>query len=283
MRITDTAWRTPSLTPELGELVDRARERERQVRLLHERDGSRQADVVRSLIVGDALDACDPPLDIQLPLEDLCERTLEVRGPLEGGVERKHLRERARLYLHLSRGTWQLDDPEDLLELWDIATRKEPLVRNVIDETRWRTADDPVPFTGARMAWLFGVQPLKPECATADPCDIGSLVESMVSFVRESDLPPELVACAVEFMMFFTHPFVDGNGHTTRLLTCDLLHKTGYSTASLLALVDCLHESKPELSQMVRGVVMHEASSEELVAFYMGRLLAAQERVLALA
>ncbi len=283
MRITDTAWKEPTLSAGLGELVDRAREGERQVRLLHERDGARQADAVRRLVVGDAANACAPPLDAQLPLEDLCERALEARGPLEGGVERKYLRERARLYLHLSCNEWQLDAPDDLLELWDVATRREPLARIYIDEPRWRTADDPVPFTGARWEWLYGVQPLRPECATADPSDIASDVESVVSFVRESGLPPELVACGVPFMMLFTHPFVDGNGHTTRLLTCDLLHKAGYSTASLLALVDCLHECRPGISRMIQGVVMHEASSEELVAFYMGRLLAAQERVLAIA
>ena len=283
MRITNTAWKAPTLTAELGELVDRARERERQVRFLLENESARQVDVVRRLIVGDAADACAPPLDTQLPLEDLCERALEARGPLERGVERKHLRERARLHLHLSRGEWRLDAPADLLVLWDVATRREPLVRNFIDEPRWRTADDIVPFTGARSAWLFGIQPLRPESSTADPCDIASLVNSIVSFVRESDLPPELVACGVEFPMLFTHPFVDGNGHTTRLLTCDLLHKAGYSVASLLALIDCLHEVRPQVSQMVKGVVMRDASSEEFVAFYMGRLLAAQERVRAFA
>ena len=280
MRITDTAWRTPSLTHELGELVDFAKKSERKIQLQLEQSAAQQEDAARSLIAGDALDACDPPLDMQLPLEELCERAIEARGPVDGGVRRNHLRERARLYLHLSRGSWQLDSPEDLLGLWDVATRREPLVRNAIDEARWRTADDPVPFTGARMAWLFGVQPLKPECATADPCDIGPLVESIVSFVHESNLPPELVACAVEFMMFFTHPFVDGNGHTSRLLTCDLLHKAGYSTASLLALIDCLHKSRPEISRMIQDIVKGKASSEEFVALYLGLLAEAQETVL---
>ena len=280
MRLTDTAWRTPALTPELGELVDRARERECELRLRLQQNDARQEYAVRSLIVGDALDVCDPPLDMQLPLEELCERAIEARGPVDGGVSRKHLRERARLYLHLSRGSWQLCAPGDLLELWDIATRREPVVRNVIDEARWRTADDPVPFTGARMAWLFGVQPLKPECATADPCDIGPLVESIVSFVRESDLPPELVAFGVEFPLLFAHPFYDGNGHTSRLLICDMLSKAGYSSASLLALLDCLQKSRPEISRMLgRLRTIETSSSEELVALFLGELIAAQKIV----
>ena len=283
MRLTDTAWRTPALTPELGELVDLAKKSEGEIRLRLQQSGARQEDAVHSLIVGDSLDACDPPLDMQLPLEELCECAIEVRGPVDGGIRRSHLRERARLYLHLSRGTWQLDSPDNLLELWDVATRREPIVRNVIDEPRWRTADDPVPFTGARMAWLLGVQPLKPEGATADPCDIESLVESIVSFVRESDLPSELVAFGVKFPLVFAHPFRDGNGHTSRLLTCDILHKAGYSSASLLALLDRLHESRPEILQMIWDVKMGKATSEEFVVLYMGRLLAAQERVLALA
>ena len=280
MRLTDTAWRTPALTPELGELVDRARERECELRPRLQQSDARQEYAVRSLIVGDALDVCDPPLDMQLPLEELCERAIEARGPVDGGVSRKHLRERARLYLHLSRGSWRLCDPDDLLELWDIATRREPVVRNAIDEARWRTADDPVPFTGARLAWLFGVQPLKPECATADPRDIGPLVESIVSFVRESDLPPELVAFGVKFPMFFTHPFYDGNGHTTRLLVCDTLSKAGYSSASLLALLDRLQKSRPEISRMLGRLRTSEiASSEEFVALHLGKLIEAQEAV----
>ena len=282
MRITDAAWRTPALTPELGELVDRARKSEHELQLRLQQNGARQEYAARSLIVGNALDACNPPLDMQLPLEELCERAVEARGPVDGGVRRSHLRERARLYLHLSRGLWQLGAPDDLLELWDIATRREPLVRNVIDEARWRTADDPAPFTGARMAWLFGAQPLKPGCATANPCDIGALVESIASFASESDLPPELVAFGASFTMFFAHPFVDGNGHTSRLLACDTLHKAGYSSATLLALLDRLHESRLEISQMIKDVVMGNASSEEFVAFYLGRLIAAQEAVMEL-
>ncbi|MBQ9043628.1 MAG: hypothetical protein IJ111_12545 [Eggerthellaceae bacterium] len=282
MRITDTAWRTPALTPELGELVDLARKSERELQLRLGQDDARRAYVVRRLIVGNAADACDPRLDMRLPLEELCEQAVEARGPLDGGTERKHLRERARLCLHLSRGLWQLGAPDDLLELWDIATRREPLVRNVIDEPRWRTADDPVPFTGGRMTWLFGVQPLRPECATADPRDIGPIVESTVSFVCDSGLPPELVAFGASFPMFFAHPFVDGNGHTSRLLACDTLHKAGYSSATLLALLDRLHESRLEISQMIKDVVMGNASSEEFVAFYLGRLTAAQEAVMEL-
>ena len=282
MRITDTAWRMPALTPELGELVDLARESEHELRIRLGQSDARRASAVRSLIVGDAVDACDPPLDMRLPLEKFCERAVEARGPLDGGVERNHLRERARLYLHLSHGSWQLGAPGDLLELWDVATRREPLVRNCIDEPRWRTADDPIPFTGGRITWLFGIRPLKPECATADPRDIGLLVESIVSFVRESDLPPELVAFGAAFPMFFAPPFVDGNGHTTRLLACDTLHKAGYSSATLLALIDRLHESRPDISQLVKGVVMGNASSEEFVAFYLGRLVAAQEAVMEL-
>lgn len=279
MRITDTAWRTPVLTPGLGELVDLARRSERELRVRLGQSDAQRACAVRRLIVGDAADACNPPLDMQLPLDGLCERAIEARGPLDGGIQRKHLRERARLHLHLTRGSWQLGTPDDLLELWDIATRREPVIRNRRKEPRWRTADDPAPFTGARMAWLFGAQPLRPECATADPRDIGPLVESVVAFVRESGLAPELVAFGVGFPMVFAHPFVDGNGHTTRLLACDTLHKAGYSSASLLALMNYLQESRPDASQLVKAVVMGSASSEEFIAFHLDRLVAAQKAV----
>ena len=91
MRITNTAWKAPTLTAELGELVDRARERERQVRFLLENESARQVDVVRRLIVGDAADACAHPLDTQLPLEDLCERALEAANDLRLLVRMPHV------------------------------------------------------------------------------------------------------------------------------------------------------------------------------------------------
>lgn len=101
----------------------------------------------------------------------------------------------------------------------DEATRREPIIREFVDEPRWRTEADGLPFTGTKFAAIFGTMPLDPGNETANPADIPLLVDEIVSFAAREDLPPELVACGMPYLVFRIHPFKDGNGHVLRMLT----------------------------------------------------------------
>ena len=115
--------------------------------------------------------------------------------------------------------------PADLLSLWDEATRLEPLVRLRISEPRWRTGEDDVPFTTTPLSRALGTDPVPLPCGkkTADPARIPALVDGLFDFLSTGDLDPVLTAVHVPHLIGRIHPFVDGNGHTGRLLMCDLL------------------------------------------------------------
>ena len=198
-------WRSPEATPELTALIHDAREGRTAYTALADLDTDHMDALLRTLVVGDAAPACEPPLDLDQPIDSLCEQALVAPGPFDQGPVRTMLRERARMHLRLSRSTFALHTSQDLLTLWDEATRSEPIIREFINEPRWRTAEDGVSFTGAKLAALFGTKDLTPGDETADPASIPQLVEEVIAFAKEqgfelSDTQLEAVAGGLEWL-----------------------------------------------------------------------------------
>jgi hypothetical protein len=215
-----------------------------------------------------------------MPTKELCETCFNATGPFDRVHDRRMLRERARIYLHLARGSFSLRDGADLLALWDEATRREPIIREFVDEPRWRTEADGVPFTGAKFAAIFGTEPLAPGNETANPADIPQLVDEIVSFAARRDLPPELIACGMPYLVFRIHPFKDGNGHVLRMLTCSLMHAAGYHEAMLLAYIDLIRERHNDMCNLSREVSLGKAQTEDHAIFHMSTMVDAQRSVL---
>ena len=251
MLLEQIGWKSPSATPELMALVDEVRSNEQSIRQDLRRKGESQQDaLIRQLIIGDAAEACNAPLRQFQNTAELCEACLQNYGPIDGARKRRFLRERARIQLHLSKNTSLLHTSADLLALWDEATAQEPPIRAFIDEPRWRRESDGLPFTQAMLAPIYGTIPLRPGLETANPADIPQLAEGIVDFARSDELPRELVALGLFYLFFRIHPFVDGNGHTTRMLVSDILHREGYSTPTLLTYFrECVQRAA-----LVRGV-----------------------------
>lgn len=214
-------------------------------------------------------------------LGDLCERALGLRGEPKEVFGRRLMRERARVLLHVLSPRDRHDPPKapaDLLRMWDEATRLEPEVRLRVDAPRWRVAEDGLPFTGMGTLWLFDEPlPLRPGGETASPDDIPALVEELLGFIGENGFEPEVAAAHAPHLLFYIHPFVDGNGHLSRMLLCDLLMLAGYGAPTLVSYVDCYHMHREELSALVRSVLLGEADPGELVALQLRFLLEAQE------
>ena len=276
-------WTSPMVTPEVASLIERIRHTENRISKEFQAIGARRTDeLTRTIIVGAARDACAPPLDLSLRLDELCEHCLEARGPLERGPARRMLRERARIHLVLANGSHGLRCRCDLLEMWDAATRREPEIRQFVGEPRWRTAADGTPFTGTKLAAIYGVTPLSPGNETADPEDIPELAEDIVRFATRDDLPPEVVALGLLYLVFRVHPFVDGNGRTARMLSSCLMHRAGYNEATLLAYVDGYRIHRGESCRLSQRVSLGSARTEDHVAFHLNIVQEAQERVCSL-
>ena len=67
--------------------------------------------------------------------------------------------------------------------------------------------------------------------------DVPGLMRNMVSWIKESDeLPSPIVAAIAHYQFATIHPYYDGNGRTSRLLTTLILHLSGYDLKGLYSL-----------------------------------------------
>lgn len=67
--------------------------------------------------------------------------------------------------------------------------------------------------------------------------DVPRLMGNLVSWIRENDgLPCPIVAGIAHYQFATIHPYYDGNGRTSRLLTTFILHLGGYDLKGLYSL-----------------------------------------------
>ena len=273
-----SGWGVAETTPETEGLLCELRTSERQLLGRLRGLGTREASAFLWCLVAKGVpEACN--WDSSATLDELCLRACALRGGLEGGPERLVMRERARVAMHAtSLPPAPLRDPADLLALWDEATFAEPVISHRIDQPRWRTREDGLPFTGMAAAWLRGPRPLEPGRQTADPEDIPALVAELIDFIATSSLAPEVAAAHVPHIVFYIHPFVDGNGHTGRMLMCDLLARAGVSAPTLVSYVGVVRARAQECSKLMPTCLLGEATAEDLVRFQLRALAEAQTR-----
>jgi Fic family protein len=67
--------------------------------------------------------------------------------------------------------------------------------------------------------------------------DVPGLMRNMISWIKENDeLPIPIVAAITHYQFATIHPYYDGNGRTSRLLTTLILHLGGYGLKGLYSL-----------------------------------------------
>lgn len=274
-------WGVVKTTPEMERLVEKLRANERELHDDWQSIAPETAEKSLWELVSKGVKEARAWRNDGQTLSHLCERALKLRGGLDEGPERKAMRERARVLLHVmapERDGLQTD--AHLMSLWNEATRLEPLVRLNIDVPRWRTTEDWLPFTGMSTAFLFDPIPLTPGAETADPNDIPALIDELLTFINTSQLAPEIIAAHSYHLLLYIHPFVDGNGHTTRMLLCDLLMRAGFGAPTLVSHNDSTQHHRGDLQMMMRSVLLGKRGASELVSFHLHTLLEAQARLI---
>ncbi len=69
------------------------------------------------------------------------------------------------------------------------------------------------------------------------PADVPPLMHELVAWLRApTDIHPVLVAGIAQFQLVHIHPFLDGNGRTSRLLSTLCLYRAGYDFKRLFTL-----------------------------------------------
>jgi Fic family protein len=85
--------------------------------------------------------------------------------------------------------------------------------------------------------------------------DVPILVRELVSWLNdEHEVHPILVGGIAQFQLVHIHPFVDGNGRTSRLLSTLWLYRTGYDFKRLFTLSEFYDRDRPAFYRAIQGV-----------------------------
>lgn len=85
--------------------------------------------------------------------------------------------------------------------------------------------------------------------------DVPELMKQMVDWLnRETDIHPVLVAALAQFQLVHIHPFVDGNGRTSRLLSTLCLYRTGYDFKRLFTISEFYDRDRRAFYDAIQAV-----------------------------
>ncbi|MBN1864886.1 MAG: Fic family protein [Victivallales bacterium] len=85
--------------------------------------------------------------------------------------------------------------------------------------------------------------------------DVPILMREMVEwFNTETDTHPVLVSGIAQFQLVHIHPFIDGNGRTSRLLSTLCLYRTGYDFKHLFTISEYYDRDRLAFYKAIQGV-----------------------------
>jgi Fic family protein len=91
------------------------------------------------------------------------------------------------------------------------------------------------------------------------PYDVPPLMAELVAWPNTtSDIHPVLVSGIAQFQLVHIHPFVDGNGRTSRLLSTLCLYRTGYDFKRLFSISEYYDRNRTGFYTALQSVREHE-------------------------
>lgn len=90
------------------------------------------------------------------------------------------------------------------------------------------------------------------------PEDVAPLMRDLIDWLRvESPIHPVLVAGIAQFQLVHIHPFLDGNGRTSRLLSTLCLYRAGYDFKRLFSISEYYDRERTAFYNALQGVREH--------------------------
>lgn len=87
------------------------------------------------------------------------------------------------------------------------------------------------------------------------PADVPPLMTELVAWVNApGDLHPVLVSGVAQFQFVHVHPFIDGNGRTSRLLSTLCLYRAGYDFKRLFTISEYYDRDRAAFYAAIQGV-----------------------------
>ncbi len=85
--------------------------------------------------------------------------------------------------------------------------------------------------------------------------DVPPLMKELVAWInRAGEIHPVLVSGAAQFQLVHIHPFVDGNGRTSRLLSTLCLYRAGYDFKRLFTISEFYDRDRSAFYAAIQGV-----------------------------
>lgn len=105
------------------------------------------------------------------------------------------------------------------------------------------------------------------------PEDVPPLMRDFVAWLRaESAIHPVLVAGIAQYECVHIHPFLDGNGRTSRLLSTLCLYRVGYDFKRLFTLSEYYDRDRNAFYQAIRSVRERSMDLTGWLEFFVGGL-----------
>lgn len=114
---------------------------------------------------------------------------------------------------------------------------------------RWKNSDNAIVESDGHGGYNVRFSPL-PAVATPEAMD--ELCKAFDDAIRANRYDPLLLACMFTFDFICIHPFNDGNGRMSRLLTLLLLYRSGYLVGKYISLEKAIERSKKTYYEALR-------------------------------
>ena len=101
------------------------------------------------------------------------------------------------------------------------------------------------------------------------PESVAPLMRDLVSWLRhETAIHPVLVAGIAQFQLVHIHPFLDGNGRTSRLLSTLCLYRSGYDFKRLFTLSEFYDRDRTAFYRAIQSVREHDMDLTTWLNFF---------------
>lgn len=162
-------------------------------------------------------------------------------------------------------------DPDDARELLnyrkafdfvsEYLARGDPITEGLIREIHKRLVEGVRGGSAApgqyRKIQNFVVNSATGETIYAPPPahDVPIMMAELVDFLStQADTHPVLVSGIAQFQLVHIHPFLDGNGRTSRLLSTLYLYRSGYDFKRLFTISEYYNRDRPAFYRAIQGV-----------------------------
>ncbi|MEO6323200.1 MAG: Fic family protein [Thermoanaerobaculia bacterium] len=112
------------------------------------------------------------------------------------------------------------------------------------------------------------------------PLDVPPLMSDLVDWLRqETIVHPVLVAGISQFQLVHIHPFLDGNGLTSRLLSTLLLYRSGYDFKRLFTISELYDRDRARFCSAIQAVREQDMDMTTWIEFFVEGLATQLEEV----